>query len=139
MVRVGVHAHPFQPITITYKVAVYALAERADTLTLFPVSPSILLVLYYRSACTQISLVTKKLIKEGGCRSTKVSVSRALRYKYRGTAIDRQTNEKERQTESWMNERKEKRENKEMDKSERVLYSTWQYTVPVQYCIQGCE
>jgi hypothetical protein len=30
---------PFQPITITYKVAVYAPAERADTLPLFHLYP----------------------------------------------------------------------------------------------------
>jgi hypothetical protein len=39
----GCTATPFQSITITYKVEVYASAERADTLTLFPLSPSILL------------------------------------------------------------------------------------------------
>ncbi len=31
----GLHAHPFSISTITYKVVVYALAERADTLPLF--------------------------------------------------------------------------------------------------------
>jgi hypothetical protein len=34
----------FQTIIIMYKVAVYAPAERADTFTLFPLSPSFLLV-----------------------------------------------------------------------------------------------
>jgi hypothetical protein len=42
LVRVGgarLHAHPSQPITITHKVAVYAPAERADTLPLFHLYP----------------------------------------------------------------------------------------------------
>jgi hypothetical protein len=32
----GVIVHPFQPITITYKVAVYTPAERAGTLSTLP-------------------------------------------------------------------------------------------------------
>jgi hypothetical protein len=45
---------PFQTITITYKVAVYALAERTDTLTLFPLSPFILFecICHSTGACT---------------------------------------------------------------------------------------
>jgi hypothetical protein len=31
----GVHAHPFSISTITYKVVMYAPAERADTLPIF--------------------------------------------------------------------------------------------------------
>ncbi len=42
LVRVGVHAQcppPFAISTLTYKVVVYALAERADTLPLFLLYP----------------------------------------------------------------------------------------------------
>ncbi len=42
----GGAAHPFQPITITYKVAVYAPADWADTLTLFHLYPYICSVVH---------------------------------------------------------------------------------------------
>ncbi len=53
----GVHAHPpFHPITITYKVAVYAPAERADTLPLFHLYPYMYSVVWAISKQTCLSL-----------------------------------------------------------------------------------
>ncbi len=55
----GVDAHPSQPNTITYKVAVYAPAERADTLPLFLLYPYMYSVVQTRSWSR----------RQGGCSS----------------------------------------------------------------------
>jgi hypothetical protein len=51
----GARPPPVTPVTITYNVAVYALAERADTLLLFH--------LYHLSALLPLSAINKEFVE----------------------------------------------------------------------------